>query len=795
MRAATFSGRLSDVAVALALWVGAVAFVVATNDMGFVRDEAFYFAHAETYQDWFVRVEKGGESRSKALERDEILDTWRNNPEHPPLNKMLFGWSWRAFGRKLRPAEGLREKDGRVEVSLAQLGPSHGFAEGARVRLLRPQVVGSSSDVDPRLLIGGEVISRQPARAVVRLDKGADLTRLQAVCPDAGPGPDGVIRRTGCEAVESRTLYFLSESDAMRFPGAVFAGLIVAILYLAGRLFFSDRYTIGPKGRLARPFALLAAVGYLCLPRPFYHAHLAVFDTTITALLLLTTFAWHRSLRSKPWIWITAVLWGLSLLAKHNAFFLPVPFVVHWLWNGWRERQIRVVAPLSGWKSWATLAAAGALAVLAAVLVHPAAGLALGLWALASRKREVELPPVPMAFFAMLPIGFAMLVAFWPLLWVDPLENLARWIEFHLHHEHYMQAYFGKVEALPPFPVEFPWAMTLFSWPLTLLALFLVGLVVVYLPRRLPVWWPRRLRLMAATNGWAVSTGFAAGDLDDRGRSAEQRSLDRLTLLSALWPMALISMPGTPIFGGIKHWMLAYPFMLLIAARGAQAIWCGLVRWAGMVPTADESRSPAEAFELQSTSQVAGSWLRRWTSRAAITVLAWCIAAVALAPAARATADIHPHGTAYYNELLGGVPGATEYGMQRQFWGGATRDGLEEVNRRAPARSSIYFHKSAWGAFVMYQREGWFRRDLHYGGDPAGTALGFYHHQWDHDDYELDLMADYGTRAPVWQRDHQGVPLLSVYERPGTRHPSPPPAPRPAAALPAVPRPPVATVK
>ena len=99
--------------------------------------------------------------------------------------------------------------------------------------------------------------------------------------------------------------------------------------------------------------------------------------------------------------------------------------------------------------------------------------------------------------------------------------------------------------------------------------------------------------------------------------------------------------------------------------------------------------------------------------------------------------------------------------------GGTTRALLEEVNRRAPANASIWFHKSAWGAYVMYQREGWFRRDLRYTTEATvPSALGFYHHQKDHDDYELDLWQTYHWRTPVAQWSLDGVPMLTVYEAP-----------------------------
>ena len=67
----------------------------------------------------------------------------------------------------------------------------------------------------------------------------------------------------------------------------------------------------------------------------------------------------------------------------------------------------------------------------------------------------------------------------------------------------------------------------------------------------------------------------------------------------------------------------------------------------------------------------------------------------------------------------------------------------------------------------MYQREGWFRRDLRYHGSPGGSELGFYHHQRDHDDYEVDCINDYKSAAPVLEVDVEGVPMLSVYQRPG----------------------------
>ena len=730
-----FASRSSDFFVAVLLFAAALAVTVATDDMGFVRDEAFYFGHAETYQDWFVRVEKGGEERAKALQYKEILDTWRNNSEHPPLDKILFGWSWRAFGRKLRPVQSiaLHGKERRLEVT--GLGPAHGFAVGSLVTVLSPQIVGEGSQVGPRRLLQGEVIERRPDLAIVKLPIDVDLAKLQTTCAAPGPAPHGsAIYRTGCEAVERSWSYILSESAAMRMPGALFAALLVALIYLAGRGFFAGRVTAAGPGTLRRPFALLAALGYLCIPQAFWNAHLCTFDTTIAALLLLTTVAWHRALASRPWIYITAIAWGFALLAKHNALFLPVPLLAHWGWTSLREGRVQVHIEANRRQRALWLVLAVLLGALGAWL-HPVLGVALALLVVASPRVRFEIPPIPGVFLAMLLIGPAILVAGWPLLWVDSLDNVLRWIEFHLHHEHYMQYWFGQVLQYPPFPTIYAWSMTALTWPISLLAAFFVGLVAVYGPQ----WWRRREAAAdhERRQGWLYAE---QGAVD--GRTPEQRSWDRLLLLSTVWPMALISMPGTPIFGGTKHWMPAFPFMLLIGARGAQAVWSRLCR-----RLADADGEP----------------------QLAATLLAWLLAVALLAPAAQATADTYRHGSAYFNELIGGIPGATQAGMQRQFWGGSTRDGLEYVNAHAPANASIWFHKSAWGAYQMYQREGWFRRDMRYGVGPEGTAMGFFHHQKDHDDFELDLMRDYRHREPAFQSALAGVPILSVYQRPEPR--------------------------
>lgn len=719
-----------DHAIGVVLLVGSLFAVLGTNDMGFVRDEAFYFRHAETYQDWFVDVEDGGSSRASALRRDRILSTWHNNAEHPPLDKILFGWSWRLFGRKLRPAGSLRMEKKLLKARISGLGASHGFQKGARVQLLRPQVVGQSADPEPRVIASGEVISRSRWGAAIALDSGGKLKDLEDICQAPGPAkpadangvrPGVVIRRTGCEALEERASYVMSESSAMRAPGALFAALLVWLLWLTARGFFWGAGSRQPL--MGRPFAVLASVGYLLIPRAFYHAHLACFDMTIVTLLFATTVLYHASLRRRRWLLPVALLWGFSLLAKHNAMVLPGALMVHWMWDAIAEGRLRLHPPegrrwslrAAAWLGAALIVAAGA-AFFSKLL---AIGILLGGVAIVAR---IQLPPMPTAWFVMLPVGFSVLIAGWPLLWVDTLDNFLKWMEFHLQHEHYMQVYMGQVLAYPPFPFAMPWVLTALSWPLTLLLPAVLG-VALALFRELR-WLTRR--------GVSVAMPPAAPP-QEAVSNAESRSFERLCLMSTIWPILLIALPSTPVFGGTKHWFLAYPFMLLLGARLLDSAW--------------------------------RMTLARGAPRARATAMAWLLVLIAAAPAAKATWDVHPHGTLYYNELIGGVPGGAKAGLQRQFWGGATRDGLAVINRRAKKHARVWFHNSAWGAFRMYQREGWFRRDLVYANEPAGASYGYFHHQRAHDDYELECLQSFDTASPIQQVHIEGVPILSVYQR------------------------------
>jgi len=216
--------------------------------------------------------------------------------------------------------------------------------------------------------------------------------------------------------------------------------------------------------------------------------------------------------------------------------------------------------------------------------------------------------------------------------------------------------------------------------------------------------------------------------------------------IHALYPITVIALPSTPVFGGVKHWMPAMPFLCLV----------GGIAFVALLRAILTSIKPAHPVRRIGAVAV--------------------VCAAVLVPAARDTLHAHPNGTAYYNELIGGPQGAARAGMQRQFWGYPTRLALEYLNEHVPARGSVYFHKSVRDAWEAYRKGGLLRKDIRHVADIfkwgeiddriARTAYAVYHHQKDHDEYELAIWRAYGTEIPVKQWVYDGVPVLSVYRNP-----------------------------
>ena len=649
-----------DWGVAAALATAYLVLVMSTTSMGITRDESFYIHYGKVYFNWFTKLWRAeGEKRDDLLSREGVRKVWKQNFEHPPLMKVLFGVSWKVLGKKKRPA--VVKADGNVRIR--GLGISHGFEPGDEVRLLAPCGVGEDAGSRERRAGTLLVVERKGNSAKARVaDATLSNAELAKLCSGAAASLEYA---AGCQAETNAGTQILSESQAFRLPGALMGALLVFLLFL-----FAVEWA-------STPVALLAVAMFVFVPRTFFHAHLTCFDIPITAINFAVLYAFWKSLRSNLWAVAAAILWGLALLAKLNAFFIPITL---FMW--WGVANIRVFRPPGG-----------------------------GCF---------SLPRFPLAFFLMPMIGLPMLYVFWPWLWYDTVASFTKYLSFHLDHDHYFQYYFGRAYQSPPFPIDFPFVMTLVTIPLVTVLLFFVGFGRAFV-RPLVPWFK------------GISDWWKEGGGDESGEWAR----GWFVFVNMMFPVVLIAMPGTPIFGGVKHWLLTTPFLALLAGQGL--VW--LLRRGG---------AGLEALGLILSGPT------KWIAGTAVSLLL-------LAPAARDTLVYVSDGTAYYNEAIGGVRGAAQVRMQRQFWSYAHRGALGFVNRHIPARATVDIQDALVGSCEMAKLEGWMRDDLKCRVRKHGPQVMLFDVEERFSEEEMRYWKSMDTLGPVCEAEVDGVPVLRLY--------------------------------
>ncbi|HEX5100031.1 MAG TPA: glycosyltransferase family 39 protein [Polyangiaceae bacterium] len=338
-----------------------------------------------------------------------------------------------------------------------------------------------------------------------------------------------------------------------------------------------------------------------------------------------------------------------------------------------------------------------------------ALALHLGLVRLVERRRKLPRtgPLVPWALVSVVVLGPLVLWLTWPWLWFDTGERVLAWFEFHLGHDYYNMEFLGRTYWKPPMPRLYAWVMTLGTVPLVTLVLGALGL-------------------------FDTVRAFV------RGKEASRVVVDALWLVGIATSYAPWWSSDTPIFGGTKHWLTAYPFLCLLAGRGFVLT---LARVRALLPE------------------------RPFVARALPAALA---AAVLVGPCVMAV-HAHPYGLSFYTPLVGGVPGAASLGLNRTFWGYTTGVLAPVINRRAPPGAGVYVHDTALQSWELLRADGRVRSDLNGTLALHASELALYHHEPHMRRVEFETWVLYGTVAPVAMAVYDGVPMAWLYQRPRKR--------------------------
>ena len=401
-------------------------------------------------------------------------------------------------------------------------------------------------------------------------------------------------------------------------------------------------YLFGARA-FSRRAGLVAGTLLALMPRVFFHSHLACFDVPIAAMWILVRLrALARDGYAKVgFILAVGIVFGLALETKHNAWMLPFVLVPHALFVQrhafWRALRVGRSASRRAWCRW------------------PLSG--------------------PSCF-----------VALWPYLWSDTMGRIQFWVNFMLNHEYYNIEYLGKNYFGPPSPKSYLPVMVAATVPATTLLLFFIGA------------FDRGAIAVGRLRAWLGGVVHRPLGPDVAGDPRETDLLLSLAFFGR--DMAVFFLPKTPIFGGTKHWLPAYPVLALYAGRGFDLV-AGAMRRA--LPSLDA---------------------RRWV--AAQAALFGC---VTLAPLA-VTAHSHPFGLSSYVPLVGGTAGGADLGLNRQFWGYTTQTAAEEfLNPKAPRGATVFILDTTGDAWGRMEEEGRVRRDLRAVGAPHEALFSLVQHE------------------------------------------------------------------
>jgi 4-amino-4-deoxy-L-arabinose transferase-like glycosyltransferase len=435
----------------------------------------------------------------------------------------------------------------------------------------------------------------------------------------------------------------------------------------------------------SRRAAIVSAIALGLMPNVFYNAHLACFDVPIMAMWTSCIYVYWRADKEGGMGWAAwaGVVYGLTLETKHNAWMLPAVFLPH------------------------------------ALITH---GRAMS--RSASRTGRV---PIPGSLVAMATVGPSIFLLLWPWMWNDTLPRIQEYVNFHVHHEYYNIEFLGVTYFGPPSPRSYLPVMVLATVPTVTLVLFAVGAL------------ERARTILARLVSWTAAGLERALPWPKEAPPKDRLQTDLLLFLGFAVPLApwLLS-KTTPIFGGTKHWMTAYPFLAIFAGRGFEIVW--------------------SKIELALAKKTALEGNRRTVAQAA------AMSACFLGPFV-VTAHSHPFGLSTYVPFAGGVAGGADLGLNRQFWGFTTESLDPWFREHTHPGTTVYFMDTAWPSWSQMVEEKRIPPWLRGVGSPAEAEISIVHHEQHMNEVDYNIWTEYGSSTPVYVLTHDGVPIITVYGR------------------------------
>lgn len=225
----------------------------------------------------------------------------------------------------------------------------------------------------------------------------------------------------------------------------------------------------------------------------------------------------------------------------------------------------------------------------------------------------------------------------WPWLWLDPLGHLQQYLVSSTQRVPIHTFYLGRIWNDTAVPWHYPWVMFLVTLPPGILFLGLLGISRLCTKRRS-----------------RLNSGKDPGEQD----SAAWLVVGTIGLF-----LLVFSIPGVPVYDGVRLFLPVYPLWAILVGRGTRAL-----RQIVTSSSGSPGRGP---------------------------VLGTSLVCVFLALQATGGVWFRPVWLSYYNCLVGGLWGAERLGFELNYWGDAlTEEILCDAASRVPEGEPLFFAPS-----------------------------------------------------------------------------------------------------
>ena len=395
----------------------------------------------------------------------------------------------------------------------------------------------------------------------------------------------------------------LSPKTAWRFGPILMMSLALGVLFSAVRKHFDTAA------------ALFSVVAVLLTPRVFAHAHFATCDGVLMAawLLAVATFPMPRdddqSMQTAPLLSrlrfqksvLPAIIWGLCLGLTLSAKF-----------TGW--------AVFGVWS------------------------LVFGVWCW--RKARIffaqtltkKTPHSPIPHFFALCIALLVFYALNPPLWHRPISGLADFLHLNTHRGQYNVSilFWGQMYHLEK---PLPWYNTL-VW----VAITFPTLLFVMLP-------------------FGVHRMFV-NDRDIQVAQANRVRFSWLIVLNAMVLLVVRAIPGTPPHDGVRLFVVAFPFLAVIAGIGMSVVW--RLRWGNIFSRVEKAKAAQSAL------------------------IGRLVVATVLVVCGGNLVSYAPQWLSFYNAVIGGVNGAARNGFEpTYYWDAFDAEVIAVLNKNTAEHEKI----------------------------------------------------------------------------------------------------------